>query len=59
MSESQQGFDSLRFLYRNPDLDDGEQWERELAKADLDLDIRKNDLPSRPVLPENENSKKV
>lgn len=59
MSESQQGFDSLRFLHRNPDFDDDERWDRELAKADVDLDIRKNDLPSRPVLPENENSKKV
>lgn len=56
---SRSDIENLRFLYRNPDLDDEEQWERELAKADLDLDILKNDLPSRPVLPENENSKKV
>lgn len=56
---SRSDIENLRFLYRNPDPDDEERWERELAKVDLDLDIRKNDLPSRPVLPENENSKKV
>lgn len=44
MSESQQGMDSLRFLYRNPDLDDEEQWDRELQRGDEKLDVEKNDL---------------
>lgn len=43
---------SLRFLYRNHDLTDEEQWEREVERGDMDYDLEKNDLEShrRPDL---------
>lgn len=38
---------SLRFLHRNHDLTDDEQWEWEVEKGDSDYDLEKNDVKEK------------
>lgn len=51
---SRRDIENLSFLHRNHDLTDEERSEREVEKADLENDIRKNDLSSALPMSEQE-----
>lgn len=41
---SNQSIHNLTFLYRNHDLTDEEQWEREVERGDTLLELERNDV---------------